>query len=385
MMAFNGPQKSVIAWRGYSSMVPVALRMIWEAKGRFAIAVLGIAFSVMLMLFLLGVYQGVKFGSKSYVLQTQAEVWVSQRNTRNLIKTSSFLPANLANSLRQVDGVQRVDGLLRAIAPAEFPDKTVTLYLFGFDPATQIGAPEISSGTSNLQANEIILDRAFMATHRLKLGDFLSLQGYDFKIVGMSRGTNLIVGQFAFMSLDDVPRLLGLRNVRSFFLLSLDSDSSEILSRLEAQFPNLVFIPKQQFAENNVEEMEIGILPILWTIVLFGGITGGTVIVLMMYTSVLEKREDYAMLKSVGASQTFLGTLVLKQSMLAAFLGFAIGLMVDISFAPLLTEFIPSLLLVFTWQDASVVLVGCLILGAIGTWVPIRTLKNIYPAEVFRA
>ncbi|MBO0351480.1 ABC transporter permease [Phormidium pseudopriestleyi FRX01] len=366
-------------------MVPVAWRMIWEAKGRFAIAVLGIAFSVMLMLFLLGVYQGVKFGSKSYVLHTQAEVWVSQRNTRNLIKTSSFLPETLGNSLRQVEGVKSVDGLLRTIAPAEFPDKTITLYIFGFDSESQIGAPEISSGTSNLQPQEIILDRAFTATHNLKLGDSLSLQGYPFKIVGISRGTNLIVGQFAFTRLDEIPRLLGLRNVRSFFLLNLDSDSPEIISRLEAKFPDLVFIPKQQFAENNVEEMEIGILPILWTIVSFGAITGGTVIVLMMYTSVLEKREDYAMLKAVGASQNFLITLVLKQSMLAALLGFSLGLIVDITFAPLLAEVIPSLLFVFTWQDAAGILVGCLILGAIGTLAPIRTLKNIYPAEVFRA
>lgn len=367
-------------------MVPVALRMIWEAKGRFAIAVLGIAFSVMLMLFLLGVYQGVKYGSKSYVLHTQAEVWVSQRNTRNLIKTSSFLPENLGNSLSQVQGVKSVDSLLRAIAPAEFPDnKTVTLYIFGFDTTSQIGAPEIISGTSYLQPQEIILDRAFTATHNLKLGDSLFLQGYPFKIVGISKGTNLIVGQFAFTRLDDVPRLLGLRNVRSFFLLNLDSDSPEIISRLEEQFPDLVFIPKAEFAAHNVEEMEIGVLPILWTIVLFGAITGGTVIVLMMYTSVLEKREDYAMLKAVGASQNFLTTLVLKQSMLAAVLGFFVGFIVDITFAPLLSEVIPSLLLVFTWQDAAGVLVGCLILGAIGTFAPIRTLKNIYPAEVFRA
>ncbi len=366
-------------------MVPVALRMIGEAKGRFAIAVLGIAFTVMLMLFLLGVYQGVKFGSKSYVLHTQAEVWVSQRNTRNLIKTSSFLPENLGDILRQVEGVKSVDGILRAIAPAEFPDKTVTLYIFGFDSNTQIGAPEISSGTSNVNPEEIILDRAFVATHHLKLGDSISLQSHKFKIVGISTGTNLIIGQFAFMRLDDVPRLLGLRNVRSFYLLNLESDSPEIISRLEEQFPDLVFIPKEEFAENNVEEMEIGVLPILWTIVLFGAITGATVIVLMMYTSVLEKREEYAMLKAVGASQNFLGTLVLKQSMLAAFLGFSVGLILDLTFAPLLAEVIPSLLLVFTWPDAAGVLVGCLILGAIGTWAPIRTLKNIYPAEVFRA
>lgn len=366
-------------------MVPVALRMIWEAKGRFAIAVLGIGFTVMLMLFLLGVYQGVKSGSTSYVLHTDAEIWVGQRNSRNLIKTSSFLTESVGKQLARTPGVKSVDPILRTIAPVEFDTGNVTLFIFGFDTETQAGAPEIIRGTSQLRSGEIILDKAFAALHHLEVGDSIPIQDKSFKIVGICEGTNLIVGQFAFVPIQDVPPLLGLRNVRSFYLLNLEENSEEILSRLKEQFPDLLFTPKSEFAANNLAEMEIGVLPILWTIVLFGAITGATVIVLMMYTSVLEKREEYAMLKAVGASQNFLSGLVLRQSMLASVMGFALGLATDLLCAPLLKQVIPALLLVFAWQDIAAVFLGALVLGAFGTWAPIRTLKNIYPAEVFRA
>lgn len=366
-------------------MVPVALRMIWEAKGRFLITVCGIGFTVMLMLFLLGVYEGVKSGAKNYVLHTPAEIWVSQRKSPNLIKTSSFLPDSLAEKLRQVKGVKSVNPILRTIAPAEFKNQSVTLFIFGFDPQTQIGSPQLLEGTWNIHPGEIILDKAFAATYHRQIGDLLSIQGRSFRVAGISEGTNLIVGQFAFTSLEDARKLLNLPNLVSFYLLSLEANSTEILKDLQNEFPDTIFITKEELAQNNVKEMEIGVLPILWTIVLFGAITGTTVIVLMMYTSVLEKREEYAMLKAVGASQKFLNALVIRQSILASVAGFAVGLSMDLSLAPLLRNIIPALLLVFRWQDAAVVFAGSLIIGAIGAWAPIRTLKHIYPAEVFRA
>lgn len=367
-------------------MVPVAWRMIVEAKGRFAITAIGIGFTVMLMLFLLAVYEGVKSGAKTYVLQIPAQVWVSQRNSTNLIKTSSFVPVPIGDRLRQVPGVQSVNGILRTIAPAEFDSETVTLFIFGFDIQTQIGAPKIISGTANLRNGEIILDNAFAATHNLELGESLQIQGRSFRVAGISEGTNLIVGQFAFATLNDVSELLGLSEVRSFFLLQLEPENSEsVLEDLRDTFPDLLFTPSAELAQNNVAEMEIGVLPILWTIVIFGSITGATVIVLMMYTAVLEKREDYAMLKAVGANQSFLVNLVLKQSIIASVAGFTLGLTVDLMLSPILSTVIPALLMVFVWQDATVVFIGSLAIGILGAWASLRTLRNIYPGEVFRA
>jgi len=53
-------------------MIPIARRMIWREKTRFFITAAGLGLTAMLMMFLLGVYEGVKRGSTGYVEANRA-------------------------------------------------------------------------------------------------------------------------------------------------------------------------------------------------------------------------------------------------------------------------------------------------------------------------
>jgi len=362
--------------------------MIWKDKARFFITVSGVGFTVLLMLFLVGIYEGVKRGSTNYVHTTQAEIWVCQQNSTNLLRSSSFLPALVENDIKNVKGVGNVTSIIRIIATALINNRSVTLFIFGFDSKSPIGGPTtLSQGTLTIDSNEIILDKAFAAKHRLSMGDVIVIQGHDFRVSGISLGTNALVAQFAFTSLKDAQRLIELSNIISFCLVNPDSltNTQQLVDTLKQQFPSLAVFSKKEFINNNLEEMQTGVLPVLWTIAFFGMLVGTVVITLMLYGSILERREEYALIKAIGARRKFLISLVINQSLIGSLVGFILGFLLNIILTPLLTKSVPEISLILTWQSVSAIFIASLAIGVIGSIVPVLKLSRIYPAEVFRA
>lgn len=368
-------------------MIPFAWRTISREKARFLITVGGVGFTVILMLFQLGIYQGVKKGAAGYVQGCSGQVWICEKNSNNLIRSSSFLSTSHAEKIAQIPGVGEVTGILRVLTTAEVNGKSVTLFLFGFDPESQLAVPApLLRGTSRIGAGEIIVDKAFAAKHRLKLGDVLQIKGRDIRLAGICEGTNTVVIQFVFTSIEEARQLLGFPNVVSFYLLNGDDKTApdKLFETVKRSLPGLAVFGKEKFIQNNKDEMESGVLPVFWIIALFGGILGVAIITLMLYGSVLEKRESFALLKAIGASQRFLVFLVLRQSILGALTGFLAGLLSYWFLTPLITKFVPEITLGLTWSALLTVLAATLFIGTIGSLMPVHKLGRIFPMEVFR-
>lgn len=369
-------------------MVPVARRMILRDKGRFTITVGGVAFSVMLMLFLFGVYEGAKRGATAYVTQSPAELWICQNNSNNLLRTSSFFSSRFLTEMGELSGVGDVTGIVRVLVTTSLNERSVTLFLFGFDPSSRLGSPRgLIKGSSHIGPGEIILDRAFVNKHDLELADSLEIQGRNFRLAAVTTGTNAIVAQFAFSTLEDAQGLLGMPGIISFCLLATDGtkDPRAVAEEIRGRFPFLAVFNKDQFVRNNLDEMSSGILPVLGTIALLGLVIGVTLITLMLYGSILERRDEYAVLKAIGISQRALVSVVLKQSVSISTMGFLLGSVLAFTSFPLLLRWVPELSLTFTWSHVGVVTVLSFGIGALGSWAPIHKLVAIYPAEVFRA
>ena len=68
-----------------------SIRMLRSQPLRLALTVGGIALCAVLMLFLLGVYRGVSYGSVEYIRCNRADLWVLERNQTNILRCSSIL------------------------------------------------------------------------------------------------------------------------------------------------------------------------------------------------------------------------------------------------------------------------------------------------------
>src|SRR3954466_13863211 len=111
-------------------MVPVARRLLFRNRAGFLATggaggggglgtVAGVAATVSLLLFLFAVHAGVKDGATRYVRTAGVDVWIAQKGSDNILKSSSFVPASLAERVARIEGVEQASPLLRVITKAE--------------------------------------------------------------------------------------------------------------------------------------------------------------------------------------------------------------------------------------------------------------------------
>lgn len=375
-------------------MIPVARRLLLRNRGGLIVTVSGIAATVALVLFLFAVHDGAKDGSTRYVRTADVDIWISQKNADNILKSSSFLRASLAEDIADIDGVAVASPLARLITKANIGGRrSSTIFVLAFDPITKVGAPTtIGEGSSDLKPGEIILDRAFVEKYDLAIGDRVEIQSKHFRLAGVSEGTNALVAQFGFARLDDAEELLGLKGIASFIVLRLKKPAARsaveqrtvVAQRIRAAFPELAVHQAQDFVRFHEEEADAGVLPVFATAAAFGAVVCAFIVALMLYNSVLERREDYATLKALGASQRYLLRIVVGQALLVTAAGCFFGALFVAALTPMLREAVPALAL--RYSPSLLLVVPCvLFIGAAAAAAPVRMLRRIYPAEVFRA
>lgn len=367
--------------------VPLGTRMLTRDPGRFFVTVAGVGVSVALMLFLVGVYGGVRTESNGYVAGRHVTAWVAQRNATNLVRSSSFVRAGRASELEAADGVASVTPILRLITTLRFAGRTYTAFVCGIDPAAAATVPDIAEGRGTLGAREMIVDRALARRAGLSVGDTLVVQGRPFRVSGISTGTNVIISQFTFTRLEDAQELLGFPGVVSFLLVQADRSVSaeSVKATLRAAAPDLNVFTADEFTKNNLDELRGGLLPILATVALLGALVGAAVVTLLLYGSILERREDFALVKAIGAGRGFLRLLVLRQSLVVVFCGYFLGLFLYGALQPPVASLVPVLAMSLSIEWALLIAGVTLAMGASGSLLSMRKLERVYPGEVFRA
>jgi len=361
-------------------MVPVARRLLFRNRGGLIVTVAGVAATVSLLLFLFAVHAGVKDGATRYVRTTGVDIWIAQKGSDNIIKSSSFLPASLADEVSTIDGVAQASPLVRIISKADVRGRlSSTLFLFGFDPETKLGAPKDIA----LKQGEIVLDESFARKYELGVGDTLTIQRRPFRIAALSQGTNALLSQFGFVRFDDGAAILGIDGIASFILVRTRGDRGDVARRIREALPNVAVHESDDFTRYHDEELDSGVLPVFFALAAFGAAVGGLIVALMLYSSALERRDDYATLKALGAGQRYLLRLVLRQSLFVTVLGCILGVVFMFAITPLLLRAIPTLVLLYLPRHALIFPMA-LAIGALAAIAPLRVLRRIYPGEVFR-
>lgn len=384
---FHPPEGSIAdLFDRRASAVPVAWRLLRHDRARFALTVTGVGATVALVLFLFSVYEGVRSEAIGYVASRPVDVWMSHRNSTNLVRSVSYLPESLLAGVRVAPGVERVSPLLRVIATTRIRGRQATFFVLGVDPASPVTRPGVVEGRSVPRPGELVVDAAFARRHGLGIGDELRLQEETFRIAGLSEGTNALVTHFAFATLDDGQRLLGFDDILSYLLVEAEEGVSPeaLAEELAVRFDDLSSFTAERFVANNLEEMRSGVLPLLWSVAAFGAATGAVVLTLLLYGGVVERRADYALLAAVGAGRRWIAGVVLRQAAVVVVAGLAAGGMLYLVAVPLFRWLVPGMSFALApW----VAVTGCgvgLGLGVFAAWIPVLRLRGIHPGEVFR-
>jgi putative ABC transport system permease protein len=363
-----------------------ALKLLIQNTQRFILTSLGIALCTLLMLFMVSLYESVANGCVEYVRTSKADLWVLQKHATNILRSTSLLPSSYETDLNNTDGVKSVSPIFFIFASVPIRGENATFYLTGFDPTTGVGGPpRLVEGRSVQNDGDIVLDKAFAAKYHLNIGDRIPVKDDSLTVCGISGGTNMFVLQYAFISLNEAHNVVGFHYVVSAYQVKIlpTFRLKDVQANIIAKLKNVVVFDNDTFVKNNIHEMENGIIPLFFIITLITAVVLTAILSLILSVSVLERRQDFAIIKALGSPYGFITGLVMLQSMLLSSAGLLLGVILFFPMTSLIERITPEVANTTSVGQILLVSAGILVISAISSILPIRKIRKIYPLEVF--
>jgi putative ABC transport system permease protein len=363
-----------------------SLKFLRKQPLRLIFTIFGIALCVILMLFLFSVYGGVADGSVKYIRENNADLWVLQRNATNILRGTSILSAGHGQVIGETEGVETVTPVLFVLVTVKKDGRESTVYLTGYEPGTGLGGPpEIVAGRNIESDHEIVLDRSFAVKFGYAIGDVVYINDEELIVTGYSGGTNAFVIQYAFITLRKAREVIGFSGIATCLIVKVkdDYDVLSVAGTLREKFPGVEVYTHDDFLQNNIREMEAGFLPLLYTVAAIGAIVLTVILSMLMSMNVIERRKDFAVMKTLGVPVLFLRRTIVEQALAIAFTGSILGLILFFPLISLIESISPEVGTKSSISQILSIVFIVWIIALISSWFSLRRLRKIYPLEAF--
>jgi putative ABC transport system permease protein len=302
------------------------------------------------------------------------------------MRGTSILPEAYCEEIRKDPRIASAAAVLMFISSIELDGQSATVLLTGYVPETMGGPPSITEGRLIKGDGEIVLDRAFATKYSIALNQRLRIRDDSLTVVGFSAGTNAFVTQYAFVTLAYEQSIVELPGLASFFIVALKQGNNReaVMRDIDAKYPGRLSVySHEQFLENNIREIEAGILPLFYAIALIGGVVLSIILSLILSVNILERRNDFAVMKIIGSPIGYLRRMVVTQSLLIACVSECFGLLLLYPMLEMIETITPEVAAVITPTHVLMITAVSIIISIISGLLASRRVRRISPSEVF--
>jgi putative ABC transport system permease protein len=368
----------------------LGLRMTLHAKAKFVGTLLGVVFAVLLANFQLGTLFGLLAKNTLFVDNAGADLWVVPPGITSL-QPGQRMSSALLNQARATPGVAAASALVLAGSLIRKPgggSEAVTLV--GVDLETMLGGPfNMVSGDSRRLADVdtmLFEDAQRERFGGLNLGSVREVGGRNVTVGGFTWGLLPFGPAYTFGEIDLVRSIVGMRSDELSFVLvrvAKGQHPEQVAARLAAHTPTAMVISRPRFHALIVRtllEQQLGIT--FGTSTAFGLLIGFIIVMLSMYSSVLDSLREFGTLKAIGLSNLDLMRLLLVQSLLYALVGSIVGLGVVAAMAEAIRSANLSLILPqwLVLTTPAVMTMLCMLASLLALW----RVTRLEPGMVFR-
>lgn len=364
----------------------LAIHNLLQDKLRFALSVVGVALAVMLILFLLGLREGLFQSAVVYLDNTPGTVVVMPEGVKSTgAGSGQFLSAETVDAVTTTPGVGRVTPVILMMAIPELHGQKQLVRLVGYDSTLGGGPWDLTQGREPATDDEVVLDRVLADRHGFKVGDSFEVGGRELRVVGLSNQTATFVGSYVFARKPFVESFALAPGAATLILITpaAGTTPSELVANLQA-LPDTNVLLKSQVMAND-QKIVAGIMDqIVFLMVAAAFIVGALVVGMVIYTATNERRGEYGILKAIGARNGVLYRVVGWQAVFAAGVGALLGVGFAFAMGSLVMNLKPQFLV--TIEPLAIVgtLAAGLVMALAGALVPARAVAGLAPAEVFR-
>ena len=373
-------------------MVSIARRNIFREKGRFTITALGIAASIMLILFGVGMAVGIWDSMVTVVDHSNADIWVLDSQNVDLAEGQSILPQNVLSQIQATNGVKSVAPLIYSSSIAEKASAKQAIEIVGVDTSNGLVLPwNLVSGSINSlnTSNSVIVDQsAQMGLGKLSVGDKITINNSTEQVVGVCSGAKTFFCPFVFTSNQNAQKLCNMNvNETNYVLVTVQQpqDAAQIAKQI-SQVGGVNALPKSELRASTVNYMlyKSGIGAMVGVFAGVGLFVAVTIVSLTTYTATMERIPEYGTLKAIGAAKRDIYKILIEQAFWPATVGFIAGLALSLAATLVIISITIMPIEITVWLVVAVY--GLTVtLSVLGSLLSIRKVGKIDPAIVFRA
>ncbi len=377
-------------------MIATAFKFIKFDKPKSVGIIVGIVISIFLigqqmatLFFLTDLMGGLEIHSNS----EENDIWVIDELSRN-VNALNKIDSRLTQEVRSIEGVDKSFPVLITQVPATFKDgKTASVLLVGSEAPTFIGGPRstiVSGGTiQDLSGSGNISVEYFNVkvwNTDLKLNDQFEINKKKATIKVTTKFAQGYGGNYVYTSL---------QNARFFSNISSDKISVVVIRpKKGANVQKIIdtingtFMGVAAWKAGDIRDITINEILVktntgtsFGSLVIFAIISGFFIIGLTMYSSVLDRIQDYGTLKAIGATNGYLSKLILMQAFLYGIAGFIIAYLLLILFKEGVQS--SGMILKFDFIFTVSLLAVTLMMSIGGSLIAVFKIRKLEPASVF--
>jgi putative ABC transport system permease protein len=293
---------------------------------RSAISILAIAIEVAMILSIVGILIGQIDGARRQTSGIGADLIVRPPNGSFLTGVSGApVPAKVADVIRQLPHVLVATPVIQHLSVGSAVE---TIWGIDYESFDALKPFVFVAGGKFQGPNDVIVDDVFARSGKhYVVGETITLLDHPFKICGIVEHGK---GGRKFLPIRTLGALIGAEdNASLFFIKSDDLKNQELIEQEIHARPGLGLYQTQTLAEwlsIMTPEHFPGFTNALYTVIGLAVVVGFIVIFQAMYTAVLERTREIGILKSLGASQTYIVNLVLRETALLSVVGIVLGI-----------------------------------------------------------
>jgi len=330
---------------------------------RTLLSVAAVSLQVFLLLFLMGLTDGIVQEWGSRIKGIGADLLVQPPNSSVFLAFSSaVLPEQLTPRLRQVEGVEEVAPVLAVVNS----NSITMIYGIEYDNYSRLGGGFLfHQGGPFREPYDVIIDDIKAASKNLKVGDTVELLNQPFRVSGIVEHGR---GARYFIPLRTAQELLGVENRVSMFWVKSTGDVESVRQKFQQLLPRYSIRRMDEYLSLMVSDNLPEVRPFTNSVILVGLVITFLVVLLSMYTIVLERTREIGILKALGASRWDIVALLVREALAIAVLGAAVGVGASYGVKEILISLRPTMSILITpqWLAYGILLalLGC-VLGAV--------------------
>jgi putative ABC transport system permease protein len=320
-------------------MPPLAQRNLFHDKVRLTVTLTGIVFSVVLIVVQLGLFIGFTTATSNLIDHSGADLWITSKNVPYVEQGVAFSERKL-NQVRAVGGVADAQKIIARWTQWKRHDggqDSVQIVGINVDDRMERPWNLVEGRVEELKSPDaVILDELYKQKLGVtRVGEVFEIGGHRARVVGFTRGIrSFTTSPYVFTTFKNAQNYTGLREDQTMFILvkvAPGADLQQVRRELLEHVTDVEVFTTAQFSRMTTFYwmFTTGAGVAVLIAAALGLVVGFVVVAQTIYATTVDHIREFGTLKAMGAPNSYVYKVIMKQAAISAVIGYVLGMIVS--------------------------------------------------------